>query len=399
MTSLYGEKPKGVNLDIALQRRKILTQLEFDSTFPNENYSQYCRNYYKMQFRRFFDKYLHYKWFIERFQTVTNKKQHILDKYEEFKLLHESDFPVLSIDQEIKTRMNKLDGQYIVLERIPAYCGMNDINELFSMVDGIKNHTITQMSNHNPSNTRVFAAVNTNNMDKLLNDIQEKAPMTIKPATFCIDQKIKLNTIWLKQRESDLTNLKNIFSMLNQQYRTNITFEPKSIDHFIIFLRMVFNYCYYCTKMYESEIEMYFDCGDFHIRGNMVQSTVFDRKQKILTAPKDLSFLIEQNIDNELEYHIFKGPGSAVTCSKCKNSFESVVSTLQHMKIHHGGFISELQMNLDSFKKFVKNADINLLIFLDGIDDNLLPSFAVHESESYAVKYDLPMIYSGKAAR
>lgn len=386
-----------LDLDIALDNRMLLTQLEFELTFPDEDYSEYIQIYYKRWVYRYFDKNLNEKWFIEKFQASSHRKQHVLDNYEEFNHFYELHIPILSVDQEIKFRLNKIEGKYIVIENLLSNYGASEVEDLFSKFNEIKSHTITQTCYKSPSNRRVFASVCTENMDKLLHDLHEKTKDTMKFHTFTINKEIKLKTIWLKQRETDLSNLKNILSMLNKQYRTNLTFESKSIDHFIIFLRMVFNYCYYCTKIYESEIEMYFDCGDFHIRENKMQSTIFDRKQKVLTTPKNFSHLIEQTLDHELEYHVIKKSESIFSCSGCQKTFNSTDVTIQHIKNDHPYFIEKLQDEHDLFKKFVKNVDINFIMYLDGIDDNFLPSFAVHESESWAVKYDLPIVYSGKA--
>lgn len=385
-----------VDVEYALKNRKILTQVEFDLTFPGENYSDYCNKYYKIKIYRFFDRHSYERWFIEKFSGDFIRRQKILDNFERFKELDQSNFPTLHINQEITNRIENIAGKYLVLHNIPNNYGSNDVKELLSRFDGIIDFDITKTSYTSPSR-RVFVSLSPNiDHEEIMEKIRERTSGSIDTQFFVISDEIVKKTIWIDLRDKDIENLRKILKMLNEQLKTNISFESTNVDTFITFLRVVFNYCYYCTRQYESEIEMFYDCGDYHVRDIKVQPTIFDRKQKILTLDRDFSFLLEQTLEKELEAYIIRTSETIFTCGNCEKNFESSEYVLQHFKTRHEGFCDDMQKNLDFFKKFIRQIDMNLLVHFDGNENNFLPSFAVHENEGQAIKYDLPLVYSGE---
>ncbi|KRH94371.1 C2H2 Zn-finger protein [Pseudoloma neurophilia] len=387
---------ENVDLEFAIRNRKILTPIEFKLTFPNENYEEYTKLYYEEKLHRFFDRYSSEKWFNEKSDSGMSSKQKILDNYEEFEHLNREILPVLNINQVINTRLKNNDGHYLIFKNLPPNYGIRDIIELLSRFEEIKDFSIAKTSFNQSYDRRVFLTLE-QNTDKT--DIIEKLRLQtldrIEIEYFEITHKIITKSSWIDQKPSDLENLRRILEILNKQYRTDIKFESDNIDHFIIFLRYVFNYCYYCTKLYDSDIEMFYDCGDYHLRDNKVQTTIFDRKQRVLTMEKDFSFAQNQTLEKELEYHVTRESANIFSCTQCHRNFENTKNVVEHIKIQHEAFARQIGRCLESFKKFVTQIDINLLIHLDGIDNNFLPSFSVHESEGSAVKYDLPLIYSG----
>lgn len=385
---------RSVDLKFALQQRKKLTPEEFCLTFPNEDYSEYTKQYYKLKIPRFFEKYSTSKWFIEKFGKNTEKKYLIQENFKDFKNL--KDFPVLSIDSEIKNRFKDLKGDYLILNKISPEYGWEDFSYFFSKIEGIREFDITKTSYASNYDRKVIAKLSDNfNKEEIQNEMNKILPNQNKVFITISDEIIK-NTISLDVIDQDLINCRKLLKILNSQFGTEILFDTSNLDEFIIFLRFVFNYCYYCSKLYDTEIEMLYDCGDYHVRDKNVKREIFDRKYKINLMKRDLSFLFNQNIEKELEKFIIITDMKEYKCDLCSQNFKDDQIAKKHIFDEHAAFCKDLEIKHENLQNFIKKIDFNIFSFFDGTDNNFLPMFSVHEKEGRAVKYDLPRIYKGE---
>lgn len=388
-----------VNLDYAIAQRKMLTEKEFGLTFSKEDYDEYRKRFYQNHIYKFFNGNIDERWFQEKKELNYIKKQEIIENFDKFNRMNKASFPILHVDQQITQRVEDIRGKYLIMSNIPPNYGKEDFKDIFTRVSGVHDYHLTKSLTYKGIERRIFATLSANvNENEIHNLINERVSVEsgIDIRFFTVSDEIAKKTSWLDKTEKDLTNLRNILKMLNNQFNTQIKYDSESVDEFITFLRVVFNYCYYCTKLYQSDLEMFFDCGDFHLRDNKVQSTIFDRKQAILTSEHNFEYLKRYSVDTELERYIMRKSENMFSCEYCGAAFDQYEKVVEHLKTSHQDFCNQRQEFLNNLNKFANLIDLNLLMFIDGIDNQFLPFFAVHEHEaSTAAKYDLPIVHSG----
>ncbi|ELQ74805.1 C2H2 Zn-finger protein, partial [Trachipleistophora hominis] len=225
--------------------------------------------------------------------------------------------------------------------------------------------------------------------------VEELCTKGICVNTFILSDEILVKRAWIDSRSKDSTNLRNIFHMLNKHYKTDLVYDCDNDDKLITFLRHVFLYCYYCARVFDTEIEMIRKCGDYHVRDGRVQRRVFDRKQKIITMERNFNYLKTDSPETELEKYVVRLADGVFRCDLCHKTFEQLVYVKKHIKNKHEELYSDVEQEIERFNCFLDMIDINLLNYFDGIDNNYLPTFCVYEEEGNAVKYDLKRLFSG----
>ncbi|OAG32088.1 hypothetical protein NEIG_01326 [Nematocida sp. ERTm5] len=113
--------------------------------------------------------------------------------------------------------------------------------------------------------------------------------------------------------------------------------KPEEIgDLYILALRKVFNFCYYCGIKYDNPYEMVFKCGLFHLRNNSVldESSPEDFQKQISYFEIDrMNYLT--NIPKTIDVHTFctdtKEKGE-IECRFCEKKFESIEFFEKHLE-------------------------------------------------------------------
>lgn len=385
-----------VDLEFVINERKLLTKKEFELTLPNSNYDNYVKEFYRRKITKFYERNCNTQWFVEKFFSDSFFKDKILERYHNFSQKMESDFSVLDSKNEFTRRFNEVDKKYIFLERIPPNYSEDDVCELLRPFKEIKKLELSK-SNYNTVFDREAVITIFPDSDLLLckEKVEELCTKGIHVQPFELGDDIIIKSAWVDCRDKDSANLRKIFTILNKNYKTNIAYECDNGDKFITFLRHVFLYCYYCARHFETEIEMIRKCGDYHVRDGRVQRRVFDRKQKIITMERDFGYLKTDSPETELEKYIIKMTDSVFRCDLCHKTFEQLVYVKKHIRNKHEKLYSDIEQGIVRFNNFLDRIDINLLNYFDGIDNNYLPTFCVHEEEGNAVKYDLKRLFSG----
>ncbi|KAI5160979.1 hypothetical protein NEAUS03_1429 [Nematocida ausubeli] len=143
-----------------------------------------------------------------------------------------------------------------------------------------------------------------------------------------------------KQAKNILLRMSELFGVPDV-YKIVCSLESKVqkeeiIDLYILALRKIFNFCYYCGVKYDNPYEMVFKCGLYHLRNNNVldeSSPVeyrkfishfeIDRMGYLKSIPQELSvslFYVEKQDNNEIE------------CKYCNKKFGSIEFFEKHLE-------------------------------------------------------------------
>lgn len=233
------------------------------------------------------------------------------------------------------------------------------------------------------SETDVQAAIN------FLNSINDQ-DLHFSPLIF---NNMAFNQVDFIVTNNDLCYLQKLVQIFYNKYNIKETVVLDcTVDYYILLLRVVFCYCYYCCVQYCSHVEMVRCCGDYHIRTglNNVRS-LFDRKNKILLLKVDYERVRELYIKGETEY---KMKDNGFICGKCKKEFESKETYSGHYQSKH--FDVELK---EKYECFMGNLDIFLLGRVFGTYSNNLPWFVRDLEIEYTylndTVYDYGCVFSG----
>lgn len=407
---------KEQNIDIAylLNENMLLTEKELSQTLPTSDYHEYITNYSTKKIKTFFYNNYNKNWFFEKY-LIPQKRNF----GEEIK----NNFPIF----ESFIRENGIKSSYLtkITQTPKFYCIADDIPE---------NISIDQIATNLNIDSNKFFTIQGDNLEKfrrqcyvlfdsmeVAKEFSEKVKNVINLQFFPIKIKeffIKESRFKIKNENLELKIVK-FLDYFNKKYGTNFDLEDLlkklelneelttilKINFGVLLLRKVFNFCVFCVKEFENEIELNLKCGDYHILCSMnnenkitTETEIICDERKKFERKVELSFqknLFGNAIELESECSIYSKimEDNLLKCVLCGEILNN--NTLEHLQEFHYNEFDEIKNFVNDFETFVGKIGFFEIQMFNGTNRDSLPDF-INENELKGIKYDFNGVFSGE---
>lgn len=173
-------------------------------------------------------------------------------------------------------------------------------------------------------------------------------------------------TNYLEGSEGELLNLAlQIIKLFDKSFDSGLL----SLDKAVIYLRNVHNFCFYCGTKFSCSHEVSVKCGDLHLRRPSVNEQVKHDQHRLIEklsalidfmkALNEVSIEDGCTLDETLsESSIIKVEEGKYRCHHCSKAFKGPEFVLKHLMLKHEDVVSQTQVELEDFKKLLKNAQL-----------------------------------------
>ncbi|TBU09222.1 hypothetical protein CWI36_0049p0020 [Hamiltosporidium magnivora] len=442
----YMEEPI-INMKYLLEQPFIITEKELKHLLPEVDYSTYLKSFYSKKIHKFYNSFHEHEWFKERYiydDYNIEKTKEFLQNYVEFtekivKICWDNtneeikiNVPILNEEYFVDPELINVPKYNIIMKNISSLVPISLIQNLalkcpnstkFSVLqsddrESYKRSCIISLQNENNIDDSVRSMrnksspscefycdkfiLNENNMSFANVSFSQKDILFAKKIIKSLSDRYSVPDV-LETIESDLQSffVKYIEKNLgeNEKMKKDAIFKfdkSEILDFYILLLRYVFHYCFYCCRMFGSHMEMARCCGKYHIRSHAKNRDFFTRKLKIYTMDKDFSFMKDIKEEDGMIKHIIKIDEEQYKCNSCIKVFAQAHNVANHIKRKHPELIESIKKDMEIFSAFINKLDPFVLSIIEGINDTHLPSYLLKiEEDIIPVKYDIPKVFSG----
>ncbi|KAM0686239.1 hypothetical protein COBT_002541, partial [Conglomerata obtusa] len=369
---------------------RMVTEKEL-SLLVNYPYKNYLVDFYKDKIKKLFTLHFNNTWFKERYLINKNNKELYTKNLDAFNL-RINELGNLKLDANIEFPFYPYTQKNIFVSGELSYESRDKLLEMCSMCPGFNGmEIIISFFKHQILRNIIITLNDSTDVDGSLhfmkdmsNSLYNFEPLIFKEV-FCSVSNLCLEEI-------DKIFIHTLVKKFAKLYQIEIIIdETKDLDYYILLLRFVFNYCYYCVVQYDSQIEMIKCCGCYHIRNNNAgDRKVFNRKNEIITQEKNFDNLRPKT--TALDDTFFKNVKrdiSGFLCTLCDKQFETENTIKTHLQKRHNDKI-EINENFNkNYNLFLDNIDVKLLNNLEGIEDWKFPIFLHNIEKENVIKNEI----------
>lgn len=384
-----------VTPEILNKSNKLLAKKEFCSLL-NTDYEVYRTNFLKNSLTKFYGANHNANWFIEKY--IQRKEINYNDKISQFNTFDTNN---TSLDNEnIDLNMFTTHSKNIIME-IWKKDSVDDLLEKLKEIKGFLE--LNTYYTNEKDNIQYFAIISVEDdtiFDEFASSLRRLTDVVLYIKPFVAD-KIVYNYSNINLMQVDKTNSYYLIKMYCERYNVQYQIPDASTDYYILFLRYVFNHCYYCVKQFDSVIQMVKECGTYHIRADSnSQRRLFDRKNHILINNQKFNFL--ENIEAGFFYK-YTAKNNGFACDLCNKEFNDIEFIEGHYKKKHFDELinyDDVVLKNKRWLEFCSNIDTMVIMSVTGIGDWYIPGYVMKLDVNYTIGnntvYDIGHIYSGE---
>lgn len=344
---------------------RLLQEKEFVSIFPpTYKYDEYFEKYYNVNLKEFFAskcneqawvsemdlsrKSSTYEFFMEFRDFIASKSCPIL-------LSDENAINLLNTDlfDEYVCRDEEKDKMYVVLKNIDMKCTIREFTESLNANAMVKEWRISQHGISESFKRTMYIRIEEDvSHVEFRENIKNMIPKGSILVSQCFPIKALASVRIVGKQLSDkycmervgkgckqiLCEMASMFGM-NEIFETVQGFEQRYnkqeiTDMYIIALRKIFNYCYYCKEKFGNPYEMMSKCGIFHVRSkkqiDMASIGSLERASSFYSLTRAVHF---QAMNRPVDIRVFskeRRDRSEYECKYCDKKF----TTLEYFKKH-----------------------------------------------------------------
>lgn len=381
-----------IDTPILLNSHFLLLPREFYS-YLTTPYSDYKNAFLATKLSEIFDSKQQINWFRE-FYLTPSKTNNAHQNYETF-MSRAQDFASIRLDNEdVGFKCISYNTNNILIREIGDHVKLEDLANLAKNCPHYLDFQVYLSYNKRYFQRTGIISVSDDadiySCMEFLNTINNHSfyfePLAFNSIFFCKSDIQPIN--------NDIHFLLALVNIFFRRYNINTPVPDGDVDFYILLLRCVFNYCYYCVRQFGSSIEMAACCGDYHIRtGLNTNRSIFDRKNKVITEDVDFEHL--KTVYGTGELYLEQRATGEFLCGICHKEFESKEYFVHHFQNKH----SE-KMDVGSWNRFIDNLDWFLLGIVLGTNSWNVPWFVkdldINYSHVNETVYDMDQVFSGE---
>lgn len=380
---MYRKTETTINYYYLINEKRAIIKEEFEKTLPLEDYNEYINKYIEKKIKNIYSNNHFKNWFIDRY--LLKNKIDLKDIYNKFEIFIKTNgckysYPINFINSENK--ILKLD--------IKNELNKNTFNELTKNIICIEKSIIQKEKDkmYNRSSIIIVNNLNFENTYELLKEITGEYFEIFNTSEIPINKSLILLT------NNDIKIIEKYFNYFNKKYKTNYKLNPENIIYSVLLLRLVFNFCIFCCKEFDSIYHLFIECGMYHepsLFNNKESRIIFDRNNELFFIKfNNLSSYF--NWDLEIRNFIIN-KNNIISCLNCKKTFFNEDDLIKHLSDEHIEEVARISKYCEDYSLFIKNIDSFIIRDVFGISMNI-PKF-INDERTKGVKYDLPCVFSG----
>lgn len=336
-----------MDLNYLVEQRRMLSKTEYANKMLPQPYDRYREVYYQRRLVDLFEELRGQIWFVDRYL---------------------GDMP--AIRPEVPATM-----RFVLIENIPYGMSRLDAMNCFGGYDGVVSIYITQNGVRRQYRRDVYVNISDNcDANELMSAIGGQ-PHFLDLSKREIEEVCRVT---LAEARGILGNLAG--SQADEQ---------DDAGKITRRLREEFLYCVTCSRQFDNYATM-MRCCSSHAESDFSQRNI-----EIASTPRDLGSVVYTDDDAEIASFIIRTPESTFKCRSCQKLFEGFDFARNHLSAKHPDIILEIQSKRENFYKFIKNIDVFMLEVVEGTADGGVPHFGRSRTNSGAVVYDFPCLFSG----
>lgn len=145
-------------------------------------------------------------------------------------------------------------------------------------------------------------------------------------------------------------------------------------DMYVLALRRIFSFCYYCGCKYDNVYEMLFKCGAYHVRGDM--AGIFNNRRfrasiAFYKRKREVSRLEGIYEAGELAKMYVQEGDERFRCTECGKAFMAMEFIEKHLRNKHPEKVAEISGSREWFDAVLRELDYHLAELIERTEDPL----------------------------
>lgn len=303
--------------------------------------------------------------------------------------------PIVLVSLKNISALVSLEKMIEQVKSLPFYRGHRVMQD--SYAEGLRRTLFLVTSEHEKDEYKeaLMRLPNGEDLIPIVQKIDPRDPRRVRETSFRLNSEAEI--------QKALSRCRKILAEMSSVFGVDASaVSGDCADTYILALRKVFNFCYYCCKKYDSVYEMLLKCGTYHVRGSSLE--IFNYRKFLL----DVAFYSRERGEifdkewerKELTLLYRKEAEERVRCLECGKLFMNEAFAEKHLRNKHSEALERIRAKFERISKVLGLPSYHAFCLLERKEDYLPKHIArrifvsARPAEKPLVSYaDLPRPY------